>query len=438
MLNAPLLLLLAFQTPCVQGVPIDIAASPGWIEKGTQIMAAVHEWWLRGCTGGAESRKLGSAMPRQAIVPILCAALAVACGSPLALKETSIVKVSEFGKTPEGQTVSLYTLKNKNGLEAGIIDYGGIIVSLKTPDREGKFGDVVLGFDSLDGYAGKHPYFGALIGRYGNRIAKGRFTLGGKEYTLAQNNGPNALHGGLKGFDKHIWHAEPASDGRQRLVLRHSSPDGDEGYPGMLNVAVTYTLTDEDELRIDYSATTDKATVINLTNHSYFNLAGAGSILDHSLELAAARYTPVDSTLIPTGQLEPVAGTPFDFTKPERIGTGINADHPQIQAGGGYDHNFVLDGKAGTLRRIARVSEPVSGRAMEVFTTQPGVQFYTGNFLDGTLKGKGGQVYEKRSGFCLETQHFPDSPNRPEFPSTVLSAGQEFTSTTIYKFSREK
>lgn len=377
-------------------------------------------------------------MPREVIVPILCAVFAAACGSPPVVKESTNVKVSEFGKTPEGQTVRLYTLKNKNGLEAGIIDYGGIIVALKTPDREGKFGDVVLGFDSLEGYLGKHPYFGALIGRYGNRIAKGRFTLEGKQYTLAQNNGPNSLHGGLKGFDKYIWHAEPASDGRQRLVLRHSSPDGDEGYPGMLNVAVTYTLTDEDELRIDYSATTDKATVLNLTNHTYFNLAGAGTILDHSLELAASRYTPVDATLIPTGKIEPVAGTPFDFTKPERIGARINADHPQIKAGGGYDHNFVLDGEAGSLRRIARVSEPVSGRVMEVITTQPGVQFYTGNFLDGTLKGKGGQVYEKRAGFCLETQHFPDSPNHSEFPSTVLEPGQEFTSTTIYKFSREK
>jgi aldose 1-epimerase len=235
-----------------------------------------------------------------------------------------------------------------------------------------------------------------------------------------------------------VWHAEPATDGRQRLVLRHSSPDGDEGYPGMLNAVVTYTLTDDDELRIDYSATTDKLTVVNLTNHSYFNLAGSGTILDHVLELAASRYTPVDATLIPTGKIEPVAGTPFDFTKPERIGARIDADHPQIKAGGGYDHNFVLDGEAGQLRRIAKVSEPASGRVMEVFTTEPGVQFYTGNFLDGTLKGKGGQVYAKRAGFCLETQHFPDSPNQPAFPSTVLQPGAEYVSTTVYKFSREK
>lgn len=435
---ASLLLLALFQVPCVDGVPIDIAASPGWIEKGAQITATLHEWWLRGCTGSAESRKLGSAMPRQAIIPVLCALLVGACGSPEPVKESSNVKVSDYGKTPDGKVVRLFTLKNKNGLEAGIIDYGGIVVSLKTPDREGKMGDVVLGFDALEGYLGQHPYFGALIGRYGNRIAKGRFTLSGKEFTLAQNNGPNALHGGVKGFDKYVWHAEPAADGSQRLVLRHSSPDGDEGYPGMLNVMVTYTLTDEDELRIDYTATTGKTTVVNLTNHSYFNLAGKGTILDHTLELAAARYTPVDGGLIPTGKLEPVAGTPFDFTKPERIGARIDADHPQIKAGGGYDHNFVLDGEAGKLRRIAKVSEPTTGRVMEVFTTEPGVQFYTGNFLDGTLKGKGGQAYQKRAGFCLETQHFPDSPNQPSFPSTVLEPGAEYNSTTTYKFSREK
>jgi aldose 1-epimerase len=378
-------------------------------------------------------------MPRSALVPILCAALAASCGqAPAPPQEDKSVKATEFGKTPEGEVVRLYTLRNKNGVEAGILDYGGIIVSLKTPDRKGEFGDIVLGFDNLDGYLGRHPYFGALIGRYGNRIANGRFTLNGEQYTLAQNNGPNALHGGLKGFDKYIWHAEPASDGTQRLRLRLASPDGDEGYPGQMNIAVAYTLTDKNELRIDYSATTSKPTVINLTNHSYFNLAGQGLILDHVLELAAARYTPVDKNLIPTGELAPVAGTPFDFTTPHAIGARIDDAHPQIQAGGGYDHNFVLDGEAGTLRRIARVTHAGTGRVLEAFTTQPGLQFYTGNFLDGTLKGKGGVIYERRAGFCLETQHFPDSPNQPAFPSTMLRPGEEFVSTTVYKFSTEQ
>ncbi len=432
-----LMLLLAVQVPCVQGVPVELAASPGWIEKGEQIASVLREWIARGCTGDPESRKLEGAMRRPALIPLLCAVLAAGCGSGAGpARKADGVKVTEFGKTPGGQTVHLYTLRNKNGIEAAITDYGGILVSLKTPDRKGGMADIVLGFDSLDGYLGQHPYFGTLVGRYANRIAKGRFTLEGKEYTLAQNNGPNALHGGLKGFDKYVWHAEPAGDNAQRLTLRHSSPDGDEGYPGMLNVMVTYTLTDEDELRLDYAATTDKMTVLNLTNHTYFNLAGAGTILDHELELAASRFTPVNAELIPTGEIAPVEGTPFDFTAPRRIGSRINDPHPQIQAGGGYDHNFVIDGEAGTLRRAAKVTEPATGRVLEVLTTQPGVQFYTGNFLDGTIKGKGGAVYHKRAGFCLETQHFPDSPNQPAFPSTVLRPGLEFTSTTVFKFSR--
>lgn len=433
------LLLFAFQVPCVQGVPVELAASPGWIEKGTAIASTVNEWRTRGCTHTPESRKLDSAMPRPALIALLCAAFAASCTqAPPPAPDTPNVKVTEYGKTPDGQAVLLFTLRNRNGIEAGILNYGGILVSLKTPDAKGEFADIVLGFDALPGYLAKHPYFGALVGRYANRIAKGKFKLNGQEYTLAQNNGVNALHGGLKGFDKYIWHAEPAEDGEQRLRLRLTSPDGDEGYPGSLNVAVTYTLTDNDELRIDYSATTDRATVVNLTNHTYFNLAGEGLILDHLVQLAAEKYTPVDKDLIPTGELAPVEGTPFDFRKPQRIGARINDPHSQIQAGGGYDHNFVLDGEPGTLRRIAMVQEPTKGRILEVSTTQPGVQFYTGNFLDGTLKGKGGATYHKRSGFCLETQHFPDSPNQPAFPTTTLRPGEEFTSTTVYKFSRSK
>jgi len=424
--------------PCVCDFPKELLASPGWIEKGEEIMAVLRAWMER-CQADPESRKLGDAMKRSMVIPALCAALAAGCGrGPETTKETRNVQVSEYGKTAGGEVVRLYTLRNKNGIEVGIIDYGGIIVSLKTPDRAGRMGDIVLGFDSLEGYLGQHPYFGALVGRYANRIAGGRFTLEGVEYKLAQNNGPNALHGGLKGFDKVVWRAEPAADGAQRLVLRHVSPDGDEGYPGQMTATATYTLTDDDELRIDYSAVSDKATVVNLTNHTYFNLAGGGLILDHELELAASRYTPVNKDLIPTGELRAVAGTPFDFTAPHRIGARINDKDEQLQIAGGYDHNFVLDGAAGEMRRIARVTEPTSGRALEVSTTLPGVQFYTGNFLDGTLKGKGGQVYERRAGFCLETQHFPDSPNQPAFPSVVLRPGAEYKSATVFKFSRSE
>jgi aldose 1-epimerase len=311
-------------------------------------------------------------------------------------------------------------------------------VSLKVPDSKGALGDIVLGFDSLDGYLADNPFFGALVGRYGNRIAKGHFTLDGKEYTLPINNGANALHGGLKGFDKHIWTAKPGQgkDG-QTLELTYVSKDGEEGYPGTLTATVTYTLTNANELRIHYQATTDKPTVLNLTNHSYFNLAGAGNgdILGHELMLNADKFTPVDKGLIPTGELRPVDGTPFDFRKATAIGARINADDEQIKLGGGYDHNFVLNGQAGTMRLAARATEPKSGRVLEVSTTEPGVQFYTGNFLDGTLHGKGGKVYNKRYGFCLETQHYPDSPNKPSFPSTVLRPGQKYDTTTVFKFS---
>ncbi len=373
-----------------------------------------------------------------AIIGIACAAATVACAPAKKEEVKKTVQVRDYGRTPDGQMAHLYTLKNANGVTADFTDYGGIVVSLMVPDRSGAMGDIVLGFDSLDSYTGTHPYFGALVGRYGNRIANGKFTLDGKEYKLAQNNGPNALHGGLKGFDKAVWAATPAADGSQKLTLKLVSPDGDEGYPGELTAEVTYTLTDQNELRIDYKATTTKPTVVNLTNHSYFNLAGQGSgdILNHSIQINAPRFTPVNKTLIPTGELKAVAGTPFDFTSPHKIGERIEAKDEQIAFGGGYDHNFALDGTAGELRLAARVTEETSGRVMEVLTTEPGVQFYTGNFLDGTLKGKGGKVYQRRAGFCLETQHFPDSPNQKSFPSTVLQPGAEYRSTTVYRFTR--
>jgi len=340
-----------------------------------------------------------------------------------------------FGKTPAGEEVALYTLTNSKGITATITTYGGIVVSLQVPDQAGKLADVVLGFDTLDGYLKGHPYFGAIIGRYGNRIAKGRFTLDGVTHKLAQNNGENHLHGGLKGFDKVVWAAREASE--RSLELSYLSKDGEEGYPGNLSVTVTYTLTEDNELRIDYAATTDKPTVVNLTNHSYFNLAGQGEgdILRHQVTINAERFTPVDAGLIPTGELRSVDGTPFDFRVPRAIGQGIDAADEQIKLGKGYDHNFVLRWAAGTLRLAARVFEPGSGRIMEVLTTEPGLQFYTGNFLDGTITGKGGKVYHHRYGFCLETQHYPDSPNQPAFPSVVLRPGQRYQTTTVYKFS---
>jgi aldose 1-epimerase len=354
-------------------------------------------------------------------------------------KGKSTLKQEVFGKTADGQRVDLYTLTNANGVEAKITNYGGIVVSLKTPDRNGKMDDVVLGFDNLDEYLKGHPFFGAIAGRYANRIAKGRFTLNGVEYKLAVNNGENSLHGGTKGFDKSVWKARqvPAKGG-VALELTHFSPDGDEGYPGNLSVKVVYTLTDKNELRIDYSATTDKDTVLNLTNHSYFNLAGQGSgdILKHVVTINADRFTPVDSTLIPTGELRGVKGTPFDFTTPTAIGARVDQDEEQMKFGQGYDHNFVLNGQPGTLRQAVKVSEPTTGRVMEVWTTQPGVQFYIGNFLT-ERGGKVGKVYNKRTGFCFETQHFPDSPNHPSFPTTVLKKGGRFQSTTVFKFSAQ-
>jgi len=361
-----------------------------------------------------------------------------ACGPNEKTGAMKQVKKQPFGKTTDGQEVDLYTLANTNGLEAAITNYGGIVVSLKAPDRNGKLDDVVLGFDTMNGYLKRHPYFGAVVGRYGNRIGQGKFTLNGVQHTLARNNGENHLHGGLKGFDKVVWKARDISDSQaQRLELTYLSKDGEEGYPGNLSVTVVYSLNDNNELRIDYSATTDKDTVVNLTNHSYFNLAGQGEgdILGHELTLNADRFTPVDAGLIPTGELRGVEGTPLDFRQPAAIGARINATDEQLKFGRGYDHNFVLASGGGSLALAARVHEPKTGRMLEVLTTEPGVQLYTGNFLDGTIRGKGGKVYNHRYGFCLETQHFPDSPNKPAFPSTVLKAGGRYQTTTVYRFS---
>lgn len=348
------------------------------------------------------------------------------------------IKKEDFGKTPDGTNVELYTLSNSDGMRVKIITYGGIVVSMEVPDAAGKTGDVVLGYDNLDDYVKNNPYFGCIVGRYGNRIGAGKFTLNGAEYKLAINNGPNHLHGGLKGFDKVVWKAEQFKDSDGVGVkLAYTSKDMEEGYPGNLDILVTYTLTDKNELKIDYEATTDKATPVNLTNHSYFNLAGQGNgdILAHELMLNADRCTPVDEGLIPTGELLPVKGTDMDFTKPMTVGARINSDYEQIKFGGGYDHNWVLNKEGDELSLAAKVFEPTTGRVMEVYTTEPAIQFYAGNFLDGTIKGKEGKVYKHRYAFCLETQHYPDSPNKPEFPSTILNPGDKYETTTIYKFS---
>lgn len=337
-----------------------------------------------------------------------------------------------FGKTAEGTPVDVYTLSNKNGMTAKIMTYGATLISLNAPDKSGKMADVVLGFDTLDPYLKGHPFFGSIAGRVANRIAKGKFTLDGKEYTLAVNNGPNSLHGGLKGFDKKVWKATVTKGEPAGVEFALKSPDGDEGYPGNLAVTVTYTLTDENEIKIDYTATSDKVTPVNLTNHSYFNLAGKGDVLGHVVQIFAERYTPVDDTMIPTGELAPVQSTAFDFLTPRTIGERIE------KTGGnptGYDHNYVLNGGGRTLSLAAEVYEPTSGRMMRAFTTEPGMQFYTGNFLDGTLKGKNGEVYKQRAGFCFEMQHFPDSVNHPSFPSTILKPGDTYKQTTIYAFA---
>lgn len=373
----------------------------------------------------------------KALSRLLLIAVLLLSSALVALAQATVTKHS-FGKTPAGEEIHLYTLKNARGMETTITNYGGIVVSLMAPDRMGAFADVVLGFNDLESYLTKNnPYFGAVIGRYGNRIAKGRFKLNGVEYKLAVNNGENHLHGGIKGFDKVIWTGrEMNTKAGPAVVLTYLSKDGEEGYPGNLRVRVVYTLTNKNELKIDYSATTDKDTVTNLTHHSYFNFLGEGNgnILNHRITINADRFVPTDAGSIPTGELKAVAGTPFDFRKATPIGARIDQDDQQLKLGRGYDHTWVINGRPGTLRLAAIAYEPFNGRTMEVWTTEPGVQFYTGNFLDGSLTGKSGKPYPIRSGFCLETQHYPDSPNQPSFPTTRLRKGMTYRSTTIYRF----
>jgi len=367
---------------------------------------------------------------------MLVAAVAIASGCQRKTEAKAKMEKRPFGKLADGRDASLYVLSNKNGIEAAITDFGAALVSFKVPDKNGKLGDVVLGFDSVDGYVTDSSFQGKIVGRYANRIAKGQFTLNGATYTLPTNDGPNHLHGGPTGIHKVLWQAKDVSTAdAPALELTYASKDGDEGYPGNVSMKVTYTLTANNELKIDYLATTDKPTVINLTNHAYFNLAGQGDILKHQLKLSASKFTPVDATLIPTGELREVKGTPFDFTTATDIGARINQEDEQLKLGKGYDHNWVLDKTDASLTTAAQVYEPTTGRVLEVLTTEPGIQFYSGNFLDGTLKGKSNAVYAHRNGFCLETQHFPDSPNKPAFPSTVLNPGSEYKTTTIYKFS---
>jgi aldose 1-epimerase len=357
----------------------------------------------------------------------------------VAAEGKSTMKKQPFGKLSDGREADLYTLTNRKGMEVAITNFGGIVVSLKVPDRTGKIDDVVLGYDSLDGYLTNKAFFGATIGRYGNRIGHGTFVLDGKTYTLPKNDADNTLHGGPEGFNKRLWTAKDVTAKRgPALELTYLSKDGEEGFPGNLSAKVVFTLTDENELVIDYAATTDKDTVVNLTNHSYFNLAGQGNgdILGHRLTIRGDKITAVDTTLIPTGELRPVKGTPFDFTSATAIGERINQDDPQIKIGKGYDHNWVLTspGKSAPAL-VAEAYEPTSGRVLQVLSTEPGVQFYSGNFLDGTIQGKGGKTYNHRFGFCLETQHFPDSPNHPNFPSTELKPGNTYATTTVFKFS---
>jgi aldose 1-epimerase len=350
------------------------------------------------------------------------------------------VASESFGTMPDGTEVQLFTLRNANGIQMQVTNYAAAITTLLVPDRDGNFEDVVLGFDSLDDYLAEHPHFGSVIGRYGNRIGQSRFELDGEVFELTPNDGGNHLHGGDVGFDRVLWTAEPFSRAGERgIVFAYVSTDGEEGYPGTLTARVTYTLTDDDELIFDYHATTDRATHVNLTQHSYFNLAGhsSGTILDHELTILASAFTPTDDELIPTGEIRPVAGTPFDFTSPQSIGTRIDQEDDQLRFGLGYDHNFVIDRNGSGLTLAAVLRDPASGRVMRVYTEEPGVQFYSGNFLDGTITGKDGAVYEYRSGLCLETQHFPDSPNQPDFPSTILRPGEVYSTRTVHTFSVE-
>ncbi|HEX2957410.1 MAG TPA: aldose epimerase family protein [Chitinispirillaceae bacterium] len=376
-----------------------------------------------------------SLISRQAVVVIVATAGLCMC-SNAALK----VEKGPFG-TVDGKAVELYTLTNNKGMEMKVTNYGCIVTSLKVPDKAGKAGDVVLGYGNVDSYVKNqgNPYFGAAIGRYGNRIGGAKFTLEGKEYQIGKNDGPNHLHGGMKGYDKVVWDAKEIN-GKNSVSVEFSyiSKDGEEGFPGTLTIKITYSINDKNEFKIDYSATTDKKTICNLTHHSYFNLAGEGTsdILGHELMIKASKYTPIDSTLITTGELAPVTGTPFDFLKSTAVGSRIGVENIQLKYGSGYDHNWVLDrpAKSKDMLLAATIAEPKSGRYMDVLTTEPGLQFYSGNFLDGTITGKSGLVYKHRSGFCLESQHFPDSPNKPEFPSTVLKPGETYKTSTVYKF----
>ena len=350
------------------------------------------------------------------------------------------VTTTRFGNLPDGRPLTLYTLRNSKGAEAKITNYGGIVTSLKVPDCNGKLDDVVLGHNKVDGYlVEENPYFGALIGRYGNRIANGKFTLDGRNYKLPINNGKNSIHGGKIGFDRMVWTGRPftSKDGFS-VELKYRSKDGEQGYPGNLDVTATYTLTNNNELRLNFTATTDKPTVLNLTHHSYFNLAGKGDILGHIVQIKADRFSPVNANLIPTGELQPVAGTPFDFRKPTAIGARIDTPDQQLKLGNGYDHNFVVADAPGKLKLHAKAYEPTTGRTLDVLSTEPGVQFYSGNFLDGTIVGKGGRRYNPRNGFCFEPQHFPNSPNELKFPSTVLRPGETFKNTIVYRFGTKK
>lgn len=379
------------------------------------------------------------------LIILMCATLLFSCESNSSKNEgqsannnsVPTIKTALFGALPDGTQIDEYTLEAKSGAKIQIITYGGIITSWMVPDKHGKLGDVVLGFDSMKGYLTPSPYFGAIIGRFGNRIAKGKFELDGESFQLATNNGENHLHGGDQGFDKVVWEASEIKNSNSTgVLLKYTSPDGEEGYPGTLKAEVTYLMNEDGSLEISYKATTDKKTIINLTNHAYFNLGDdKTSILDHELTLNANHFLPVDNTLIPTGELRSVSGTPFDFTSEKRIGKDIEAENEQLTFGGGYDHCWVLSEEGNEMKKAAELYEPKSGRTLQVYTTEPAIQFYSGNFLDGTLTGKSDQVYPYRSGLCLETQHYPDSPNKPEFPTVVLSPGETYTSTTKLVFS---
>src|SRR5580692_1369413 len=378
---------------------------------------------------------------KQSMAAGLLAVALVGCTTMSPSTSKSTITKSDFGKTPDGQSVELYTLRNSKGAEADIMTYGGAVQKLIMPDKDGKMADIVLGFDSLDGYTGTNcPYFGALIGRYGNRVGGGTFSLEGQTYTLPKNNNGNSLHGGLKGFDKVVWTARPSVGAHgPQLAMAYLSQDGEEGFPGNLEVTAIHTLTEDNELKLEYAARTDKPTVVNLTHHSYFNLAGQGNgdILNHLVYINSDKTTPVDSGLIPTGAFADVTGTPFDFRTPTAIGARINDPNQQLQYGPGYDHNWVINKPLGQFGLMARVREPNSGRVLEVWSDEPGLQFYAGNFLDGSITGKDGKVYQRHYAFCMEPQHFPDSPNKPNFPSTELKPGQVYRNIIVYKFSAE-